>query len=84
LDLDLPNLESLQLDNNEIEVIPREIDRLVSLEELVLDNNRISQIPDNLHSGHMKALSYLVLEHNPLSPADIPISVLTDSVRGCC
>lgn len=59
------NLEYLNLDDNNIAVIPEGIDQLVNLTVLELRNNQIISIPPSLKQ--LKHLEFLYLDGNPIN-----------------
>ena len=67
--LHLPNLEVLELGNNELQRIPLDIDGLRRLRELVLWSNPIEHYPASL--GNMRSLERLDLMHNVMTAEEI-------------
>ena len=64
----LPQSEVLELlcySSNEIEKIPKEIERYIKLQELDIDKNKISELPDTL--ANLSYLDVLYIDQNPLS-----------------
>lgn len=61
---ELPNIESLSLDNNDIEILPDSIGDLSRLYELILSNNKLKTLPDSIE--YLTELSHLNLYNNKL------------------
>lgn len=72
--LELENLEYLNLNMNQIEIIPEEIKNLINLKELHLNKNCFTYIPDNLYE--LIKLEVLDLSGNSLKTISPKISNL--------
>lgn len=73
--LELESLRVLNLRNNRIVLIPKEIDRLKNLEKLLLDLNNIETIPARVAS--LPNLKVLSLENNKIKEIPQKIGCLT-------
>lgn len=62
---ELNKLEILELNHNDLTIIPEEIGVFISLKELVLFYNRLTSIPDSI--GNLENLEKLHLNYNRLS-----------------
>ena len=68
----IPNLERLDLSNNELTTLTKSIENLRSLKVLKLSDNQIANLPENL--GNLINLNNLILDNNALT--SLPKSII--------
>ena len=76
---DLSNLQRINLYNNRLKILPKEIGNLINLEELDLSNNLLEEIPKEI--GNLSNLKELFLQHNLLKEIPQEIGKLSNLHR---
>ena len=74
--LELYNLRELELKNNQLTEIPKELGNLTELETLILNGNKLTEIPKEL--GNLTNLKYLYLYNNKLTEIPKELGNLTN------
>jgi len=76
-----PGLRKIDLSNNKLVEIPKEIGTLKKLEELDLQKNKIKKIP--IQIGELPCLEILQLNYNNLQEIPLAITILPRLRRLC-
>ncbi|MGL4382645.1 MAG: leucine-rich repeat domain-containing protein, partial [Bacilli bacterium] len=71
----LVNLTYLELDNNNIKVVPDAIDQLKDLDFLYLNFNQLKSLPESI--GNLKKLRFLLVEGNQIDSLPTSIGSMT-------
>lgn len=75
--LNLTNLQSLDLHNNQFTILPKEIIQLCNLKFLYLNNNQLQTIPQEL--AYLKNLHILSLHNNPVG--GLPVEIIEQGTK---
>jgi len=75
------SVQVLNLSNNSLTHIPKEIFKLWGLQQLILFNNQITEIPEEIYSSRLQCLD---VSENPIEELPLlPISILTLKISFC-